>query len=318
MKLKLFIICLSLLILTACAEPAQTPQIPAPQIQNDTEPEDKTPQEGEPSIEDDPPVEIEPELPDLRPLELLGYHVTEDGVIYTYGDWEICEPDVFREFMFGVWEGEVFMNWDDELQKQKEYLIIDDSEKGFSHNLRFANNYYRKGDTIIFYYSDYQTGVGISWLDMNNPNTMYWEWLYGGYNNIYRFPSYIEKEIRYLTKTDAPINEPENGYMSRLRLYELMTEYDIDFEMIFRIEHDVYVRGQYLLFIMNGGFCTFPIYLISEEPDKLVFESELMYGYGFAYMDVTYTIERINGEWVRTIEVDEEQFKERLNRLTEE
>jgi hypothetical protein len=66
---------------------------------------------------------------------------------------------------------------------------------------------------------------------------------------------------------------------------------------------------------MDGGFNTLPIYLVSEEPDKLVFKSSLTWPdiiKGFN-IDVVYIIEKINGEWERTVEADNEQFEEYIS-----
>jgi hypothetical protein len=70
---------------------------------------------------------------------------------------------------------------------------------------------------------------------------------------------------------------------------------------------------------MDGGFNTLPIYLVSEEPDKLVFKSSLICGWLMRglVVDIIYTTEKINGEWERTVEADNEQFEEIFNGLFE-
>lgn len=246
----------------------------------------------------------------LKPLELLGYYIDEENRV-TVDDkgWEACTPDVFREYMFGTWEGGNRILG----ELENGFLIIDDSENNSRYNLKFACKYLKKGDTIIFYVTNYQSDAAILWLDINEPNIMYKTAINGNYLYVVT-EEYFNKSdnpnngINIFTKTDAPVNEPENNYMSRLRLYEIMQEYEIDFETLFIIRHTIYdaeERPHY--FIMDGGFNTFPIYLISEATDKLVFKSEMMSGYGDAYIDVTYTIERKNGKWDRTIEVEHEK-----------
>ena len=255
------------------------------------------------------------EYPNLKPLELLGNcYMTEDGIVYTNTDWDKCEPDIFREYMFGMWEGDWLFG---ELENHR--LTIDDTEENFRYNLQWANKYQQKGDTIIFLCGDYQASYYVLWLDINNSNIMYGEIMEGnhGYSNVFTRLC-VKKDLKdnidinIFTKINSAVNEPENGYMSRLRLYELMEEYDIDFEMIFKIEYKAYTEytgEQPHFFVMDGDFNTLPIYIISEELNKFVFKSKLMWGYGFAYIDVIYTIEKVNGEWVRTIDFDDEQLE---------
>ncbi|MCL2697993.1 MAG: hypothetical protein FWE74_07915, partial [Oscillospiraceae bacterium] len=277
----------------------------------------------------EPPAQPEPEpeeYPNLKPLELLGYYIDEDGNVWVdISDWEICEPDVFREYMFGTWEGQAWMNWDDEYLQLKDYFFLDDSEETYSHNLRFAYKYYRYGDTVIFFCSNYQVEGAIFWLDINEPDILYNEILYSRAEGVYTLakfsqahipPRNLSEEITYLIKIDGYVNEPENGYMSRLRLYEIMRDYDIDFELIFDIRHIEFIDGQYIHFTMDGYFNTFPIYLISEEPDKLVFKSSVSEMWE-AFVDVIYIIEKVNGGWTRTIEIDQKQLEAATFKMNE-
>ncbi|MDR2532946.1 MAG: hypothetical protein LBC82_08925, partial [Oscillospiraceae bacterium] len=243
MKLKLFVVfaVIFALIVEGCTAPAPDYNM------QPNEPSATSGKPEEPPEQPDAPEEPPTDLSRLKPLELLGYFIDENGDVWTdSSDWEICDPDVFRQYMFGTWEG---LDWFyGELENG--LLILDDSEKTFRHNLNTSWNYYRNGDTIIFLSSDYQTGSSILWLDINVPYIMYEGLITGGYNNQFwfpllgegfRFPDDSVCEIGTLIKTDALINEPENGYMSRLRLHEIMRDYDIDFDTIFLIENEFYV-----------------------------------------------------------------------------
>ena len=257
--------------------------------------------------------------PNLKPLELLGYYIDEAGDVWVdSNDWEICEPDIFRRYMFGTWEGQMWMN-QNEHGRIKDYLVIDDSENSQPFSLRYAYKFYRHSDTIIFLCSNYQVGVNIFWLDIKEPDIMYSEETYIEVGGRFVFHSFsishggnIDPESNYrinsITKINAEISEPQNGYMSRLRLYEIMWEHGIDFDMLFEIEYLDFSDEYPSLFVMDGYYNTFPIYLISEEDDKFVFKSEIWH-YWYSSVDVVYTIEKINGEWVRTVELNQEQLK---------
>lgn len=249
---------------------------------------------------------------DLKAVDLLNFHVDEyERVIADTEDWEVCPPDVFREYMFGAWEGT------DEIWGELEngLFVIDDTEKNSKYNLRCASGYYRKGDVIIFIISSFQVESAFLWLDINEPDKMYMKISYGSHLFTLTETGYDSlgnpyNRIYDLTKTDIPVEAPVNGYMSKLRLYEIMQKYGIDYEMIFnirRIEFDENENPYH--FVMDGYFNTFPIYLISEEPEKLVFKSVVTY-FWETYNDVEYVIEKVDGEWVRTVEYDEEAFKE--------
>jgi len=258
------------------------------------------------------------DYPNLAPLALLSAYVDTDGDIWVdSSDWTSVDPNLFREYMFGTWEGEVWLNsdWCPETRQTiyRDYFVFDDSEKGQPLNLRHAIGYKQHNNTIIFQYSNFQTSAELMWLDMNNPDYLYHQVGTNGYDgyNAGNINIWGDYPVPVLPKVDSHINQPENGFMSRLRLYELMEQYDIDFDMIFDIEYIIYEDELYVAhFTMNGYFNTFPIYLISESPDKLIFKSQIIYfDYTESLIDVTYTIEKINGEWVRTVEYDPKQLQ---------
>jgi hypothetical protein len=316
MKPKLLIILLLAFIASGCADdpPAELPPAPPeisgePIITTSTPPVTTTlPVTTTPPVTTPPP---EPDISLLKPLELLGSFYEESDRLWVDGDdWEECDPDVFREYMFGTWENpESTSGWFNNGR-----FSLDDSEETLRFSLQFASGYLRRGDTIIFYCSGYAEG-GIFWLDINEPNIIYHEGLQPHYDDSrYWFPAFSRQmygEIKYLTKTDMPINEPQDGFMSRLRLHELMRDYGIDSDMIFRITHEFYAGENFHSFQMTGGSYSLPIYLISEEPDKLIFKSSLICDRVIRglVVDVVYTIEKIDDEWTRTVEFDWEQFE---------
>jgi hypothetical protein len=252
-----------------------------------------------------PPLPSELNAHNKKALGLLGYEIDENNDVWIDGkNWEICDPDVFREYMFGTWKGEVLGNFD-ENGELKEHWIFDDSEEGSELNLRRAFGYYRNGDAIIFVTSDYQAGSEILWLDINESDILYIEWTPSNSDGLYILGNFNNenRQVRYLTKENSEIKEPKNGYMSRLRLFEIMQEYKIEFDMLFKIEHTETVDGLPYSFYMDGYFNTFPIYQLSETSDKFVFKSSIAEGAWERFIDVTYTIEKKNGGWERTIEV---------------
>jgi hypothetical protein len=290
-------------------------------------PESYTPDATQPADEVSQPVEsVLEDYPNLAPLALLSAYIDEEGDIWVdSSEWTSVDPDLFREYMFGTWKGHVWLNTYDCPEtgqwQQKDYFVFDDSEKAAPINYRNAFGYYQYNDIIIFEYSNFQTGSNLLWLDKNKPDILYEEGiLSGGGDDRHRyiFESFSESynnladmnlEINTLTRTDAPINQPENGFMSRLRLYEIMRDYDIPAELIYHISYDV-EDALYDMIHMNGFFDTFPIYLIFESPNKLVFKSVIHLTW-FDYtvsewktdsVEFTYTLEKINGEWVRMIE----------------
>jgi hypothetical protein len=258
-------------------------------------PESHTPDATQPADEVSQPVEsVLEDYPNLAPLALLSAYIDEEGDIWVdSSEWTSVDPDLFREYMFGTWKGIAPYN------QEHEYLILDDSEKAAPINYRNAFGYYQYNDIIIFYYTSFQVTSVILWLDINDPDILYAEEFDPGNQSYLK----LESEVNYLTRTDAPINQPENGFMSRLRLYEIMRDYDIPAELIFYVDYmsEDSTRRIYT----NGAFCTFPIYLVLQEPDKFVFKSSsiIIFVDDF-YIDFTYTLEKTNGEWVRTVDVD--------------
>ncbi|MDR2532947.1 MAG: hypothetical protein LBC82_08930 [Oscillospiraceae bacterium] len=320
MKLKynLFIaVALALmLILGGCAKPAVTDDVLQPE-----EPPATSGKPEEPPEQPDAPEEPPTDLSRLKPLELLGYFIDENGDVlinfpsdvsnkpfngYYFGEFE---PETFRKYFFGTWSYSLRLN---NGVAEIIPLIVDDSELSNAFAL-LTGRVGRIGENVIA--TDFVNGGlhTIYWMDTNEPETLYSmqnlsyfdEGLYAG--NIEN--SWIP-DIGILSKTNAYINEPENNYLSRLRLYEIAKEYEIDRKMLTEIYYEA-EDGQ--LFLIDDWFFANSIYLISEAPNNLVLKSKLRSYYDFVEIDVVYTIEKINGEWERTVEADNEQFEEYIS-----
>ena|GEM_PF-965636 len=219
---------------------------------------------------------------DLSPFELLGGYQTVDYGDYTrnelnnYPDDGVFDPETFRKYFFGTWGD----------------IVIDDSEK-CSVGFLFLNGIvYRVSENVIATIRIDGGVDSLSWIDTNQPNIMYHASGADGF-----------KSVGVKIKTDAPINQPETNWMSFLRLLELANDNGIDRKMIFDIEYDLSGYN----YIHNDHFFNYDIYLISEQADKFVFETELSTPDQFTpHIDITYTIEKIGGEWVRTVEADDD------------
>jgi len=258
--------------------------------------------------EPEPPEEaLEPRESDFSALELIGYHIKEDGAVIINGGWENeCDIDVFRQYVFGTWQGWSWANRDG-------FLIIDDSEM-CSWNLKTSlGGIYHYNDIIIFICYGNAT-IGLFWLDINEPDIMYCKEVDGskqsGFsfwgNNVYKDEGF---NTNFLTRTDAPINEPQNNYLSPFRLTEKAEELGVEYNMLTYInEFDEYH------FYRDWRHYYHPVYLISESSDRLVLKSQIGYAFGMKpSVDITYTLEKADGEWVRTVEADMARLEEAIN-----
>jgi len=241
---------------------------------------------------------------DLSALELLGDYTVDDRgsiIINIFSYEKECTFQNYREYFFGVWEGKIW-------PYTNEYItIIDDSEES---NFVLHGSFFWVSDDVIAGISIGFANNGFYWINTNEPDKMYCEPFYALSDGSFGLDSYkwsddANYEINYLTKTNVSVNQPENGYLSSLRLRELANEYDIEWETLTYIDD----FNEYNLW-RDERSENYPIYLISESPDKLVLKSQLgQWVYGEEKVDIIYTIELVNGEWVRTVEIDQEQLE---------
>ena|GEM_PF-618177 len=284
-KLAWLIICA--VLLTACGTSGDnsgevdTPEItPAPQIE--------------------PTPQIEP-APDLSPLELLGgYYVNDEGqtILNFQPNEGEFEPELFREYFFGKWDSD---GWRD--------LLIDDAAPHHPDSTAFlTGRISRVGDVLVNDFADDETHHYIYWSDTNRPNIMYWTDALYHDEGLWKVPvASGDFHIRIYEKTDTPPREPQDNFISRLRLYELMREYEIEHDMMFFIEYEIEDK---FYFSREDGRLLARTFLVLQEPEKLIFDTFLNSPiYEVPPLDVTVTIEKIDGEWVRTLEFDEEYIK---------
>jgi hypothetical protein len=279
--------------LTACAE-AQTEETPAPEA---AEIPVEIPSEPEEFIEHD-----------FSALEYLIYRIDEDGFVYIdISQKNNCNPDLFREFFFGVWDG-----W---FLEDDGFLILDDSEKSHlakSYWSWLFDSFYLYNETLVITCVS-SIDTLIFWLNINEPDVLY---VQGGYSNsngeIKAFNINNDSSIIYttqvLTKTNIPINEAEDNFLSRLKLFELKMEYDI--EHLFR-ETDYFLDDYY--FILYNQ----PTYLLSATSNELLLKTRLVFGYGSAFLDVIYEIKNIDGEWIHTRIITPEAIENARKQLEE-
>jgi len=244
---------------------------------------------------------------DFTALELIGYHIDEKGYIHINGNWKNeCDPDTYRKYFFGTWEGWSWSNPD-------MFLIIDDSQKNNCKAWLTGGIYHEENALIFIGYGN--ATVGVYWLDIDEPGIMYCMEVVGGndigFNTWYSIFDGEDFNISFLLKTDEPINQPENGYLSILRIRELSEKYNIAREMLTTIDD----YSEYSLWL-DEMYTNYPIYLISESPEELVLKSQLgQWLFGEEKVDIVYTIEKVNGEWVRTVEIDQEQLERIIEQL---
>ena len=237
-------------------------------------------------------------LPDnlkYYPLDLLGFMMYEKGKYHILTDnWQVSDDfDLFREYFFGTWKSP-----DKTIASE---LVIDDSEKAFLVNntsFRFQE-FYIVSDNVLAFVINGNAESELFWLDTNYPYTMYYEPLNGDW--LYQVGESNHKTAVY-TKTDEPVNTPENNFLSIYKLREISRDRGIDMDMLLNIEYTDKTSGEKLLH--DDWYQFYPVYLVSEKPDKLVLYTTL----GNAMTDtekadVSYTIEKVDGVWTRTEEI---------------
>ncbi|MGN0619529.1 MAG: hypothetical protein ACI4J7_10975 [Ruminiclostridium sp.] len=247
-----------------------------------------------------------PEESDLSALDLVGYKICDNGkyqVVYdnrTYLD----NYDIYRKYFFGEW------CW--ERRNGDDYLYIDDSEKDPFNNIGTwgFGGYGLIGENVIFFERYGNASAELFWVDINEPDIMYFETYHHENADTDIFELYFEDgtpyKTNYYTKTETPVNHPEESFLSYYKLSEMSRDYGIDFNMLVNIDYD-YEKGnppsesKYLYH--SGHYEFYPVYLVSESVDKLVFKTKV--GNVMeqnSEIDTTYTIEKVGSEWVRTVE----------------
>ena len=308
MKKLIFLLITSsmLIIFAACGnenEPQAPPELTTTtkeQIDSPPDEADEIDETGETDVGDAvpgvPQEDAEPEdlfaLWDFSALELVGYYFDEDNRLFidTEGWVEIDDPNVVKEFFYGTWERSNGM-----------FLTVNDMSEN-NYFWWMCDGFYKAGDNVIVSAHWDMAGPNYYyWIDMNEPDIMFFleNWMVTPQNTV-------NYETTYWTKTDAPLNYPEDGFLTWFREWEITLTYDINPEMLTSIEFQHEKSGRVLN--REARWRYFEMYLILETPEKLVFNVPLDSCVGMSpshWADAIVTLEKINGEWVRTIEVSE-------------
>ncbi len=238
-------------------------------------------------------------------LSLLNCSTDEDGAYYADQTAWSASNDyaLFREYFFGTWEGSFRFP---ECPEQ-ESLIIDDSEKSFimtETGIRMLDGFYETGAGALAFMIGSDCGSAILWINSDEPDTMYMVW--GGSTS----PLWSRNEngaystvpiIYSLRKTDVPLNEPENNFLSIFKLREMAQEYEIDPMQLVNIEYEIDGTALY----HDDWYQFYPMYLVSKSDDKIVIRTFVgnVYETDSETNEVLCTFEKTNSEWNRKVEL---------------
>lgn len=246
---------------------------------------------------------------DRAAFELLGNYTAEHSTypnrhveLHVGEDWELSEDyELFREYFFGTWEAD----------NGNPPLVIDDSEsawlaeQGMSF---FFMDFYTVGEDVLVFETGSAAGGTLYWLDKNVPDTLYTaggapgdspNWIFTREDG---FPGVWSKH-----KSGAAPNEPENGYLSVYRLREMAQKHGIDYEMLVKFELADVMPEEVMWSGHDGRYYFYPMYLVSEADDRIEIKTQAGDVYSYT-VDVRLLLEKVDGEWVRTIETSEEFF----------
>jgi len=243
----------------------------------------------------------------LKPFGLLGdYKVGENGeILIKYPDGNpTYEPDTFRKYFFGTWE------------YSGREMIVDDSEM-CNNNIMLRAYVYWVSDHVIEV-AFINGGLGqLYWMDINSPDVMYTVKDVSGYDEEYDLAGNIKWQpyCQVYRKKAAPVNEPQNGYTSRLKLAEIEHDYEMNSYLFTDITQE---EKNGITLHRDDTYFDRAIYMITQEADEFVFrtsvhgEVKTTLANGSTYMlfenevDVVVTLRKIDGEWERTLQFDEE------------
>ena len=237
------------------------------------------------------------------PLDLIHAVQWDDGHYRIDEEYlTVCDDyDLFRQYFFGTWDGTFSFAF----IAEQDSIIIDDSIKSFNMTslaIWYTGDFYKIDDKVLLFCSSSQVGGTLFWLDMNDPKIMYTtHGSFGSkYSQLWTDADGEEPVVAKLKKSYLAPNEPEKSFMSIFRLREISRDYGIDLSLLTDLGFDYYEDDRSYWLCHDNMMSFFPVFLISESPDKLEFTTTVCAGYDNIAADASFTVERINGEWVRT------------------
>lgn len=250
--------------------------------------------------EEDKPIFASEE--DKAAFELLGDYTAEHSTypnrhveLHVGEGWELSEDyELFREYFFGSW-GSQFHGLP---------YVIDDSKNAFiAKSSSFFMEFYKVGEDVLVFETGSAAGGTLYWLDKNVPDTLYTADGAPGDS-----PNWISTRedgfpgVWALHKSDAAPNEPENGYLSVYRLREMAQKHGIDYGLIVDVELEALPWARH-----DSRYYFYPMYLVSEADDRIEILTQAGDPYSYA-VDIRIILQKIDGEWVRTVEESSEEF----------
>lgn len=250
---------------------------------------------------------------DRSALDMIDYTIFEGEAYLHFDEWQESDDfDLYRRYFFGTWENAGFFGG------RVPLYVIDDSENTFLMNqvidddpenmsplapvYRFTG-FYEFSENVLAFMIDREYECLLFWLDKNDPDRMYME-VSGGGGWLHGVTLKNHKPFIF-TKTDAPPNEPGENFLSIYKLREISRDYGIDLKLLIDIE----VEGEEITtrLFHDDWYQFYPVYLVSEAPDRLELKTQVGdSSYENSEIDVSYTLEKVGGEWVRTVEYDDE------------
>lgn len=267
------------------------------------------------------------ESPAADPFELLNCSADENGNYkFKSTEWKKSEDyDRYRDYFFGTWEGEfTYLN-----KEPHEQLVIDDSEKSYLAAERdcWFDGFYEVNDHVLAFIYSTSAGISVHWTDTDTPSFMYVASIKNpqaaddsdtvfdalsaisndetnneisiAENDLIFSDTKQKAKVYTLTKTIIVPSKPENGFLSTFKLYEMARDYGIDINDLVDIKFDA-DKGGDPFFSHDAKADSYPIYLLSESPERLVLAAKISNIFGFEEMSAINILEKIDGEWKRT------------------
>lgn len=241
-------------------------------------------------------VDMTPDKAEGTALEMLGNIIEDDGDVVRISDesWTVSNDyDLFREYFFGLWGNRI--NWTIE--------ISDAESQNFYYKLNnFFEDFYTVGDNVLAFVIGGSAGVVTYWIDKNDPDVMYYsDGNVGGAPEGFWRNSYGQLFIGKLYKEAAHAPEPENGYCSVFRLREIADTLGFDRGLLTDFE-ELYPDTGIIKVKHDTQYYFYPVYLLEGSKGYMEFRTTV----GNPYepdldKEIVYSVEEINGEWVRTI-----------------